>query len=161
MNIKLLDQKNWQEWKEIRLDALHHVPDAFASSFEEESLWSDEKFKLALDQNTIFGAFINNQLIGCAGFYQLNLLKTRHRGVIWGMYIKPEYRKKGIGEKLLDAIVKHAKPLVMQLHLTVVTTNEKAIKFYQQYGFKIYGIEPRSLKIGDHFYDEYFMFLSF
>lgn len=48
----------------------------------------------------------------------------------------------------------------MQLHLMVVTTNQMALKLYQKNGFRIYGTEPRSLKIGDIFYDEHMMVLE-
>ena len=32
--------------------------------------------------------------------------------------------------------------------------------FYQKQGFKIYGTEPRALKIGDTFFDEHLMILD-
>jgi ribosomal protein S18 acetylase RimI-like enzyme len=65
------------------------------------------------------------------------------------------YRRQGIGDALLKAVIAYAKDGVMQLHLTVVTTNQMALKLYQKNGFRIYGTEPRSLKIGDIFYDEH------
>jgi len=30
-------------------------------------------------------------------------------------------------------------------------------RLYERHGFKICGIEPRALKVGDRFYDEYLM----
>jgi ribosomal protein S18 acetylase RimI-like enzyme len=113
-----------------------------------------------LQRSPIFGAIQNNQLVGCAGFFICPLSKMSHRGVVFSMYIKNGYRGKGIGDALLKAVIAHAKDGVMQLHLTVVTTNQMALKLYQKNGFRIYGTEPRSLKIGDIFYDEHMMVLE-
>ncbi len=62
---------------------------------------------------------------------------------------------------LVEAIIIHAKNHVMQLHVTCVTINLKAIDLYQKHGFRIYGTEPRSIKIGDTFFDEHLMVLKF
>src|SRR5689334_2850210 len=161
MNIRLLNQEDWHSWKNLRLEALQKAPEAFGSSFEEESDWPDEKFKLSLKNSHIFGAFIDDQLIGCAGFYILDSLKGRHKGIFWGMYVKPKQRGSGVADSLVKTIITYAKPHIIQLHLTVVTTNQSAIKLYQKNGFRIYGTEPRSLKIGDQFYDEHLMVLKF
>jgi len=61
---------------------------------------------------------------------------------------------------MLEAVILYAQSRVLQLHLTVVTTNLGAIKLYQKHGFKIYGTEPRALKIGDVFFDEHLMVLD-
>ena len=58
-------------------------------------------------------------------------------------------------------MIAHAKKRVIQLHLTVVTSNTAAVKLYEKNGFRIYGTEPRSLKISDVFYDEHMMILEF
>ncbi len=160
MIIRLLENEDWKQFKTIRLEALLDCPEAFGSSFEEESNLSDEEFERNFKKSTIFGAYQNNQLVGCAGFFICSLSKMSHRGVIFSMYIKNGYRAQGIGNSLLKAVIKHAKNLVIQLHLTVVTTNQTALKLYQNNGFRIYGTEPRALKIGDQFHDEHMMVLE-
>ena len=160
MNIKLLTQEDWKSWKKIRLEALKNVPEAFDSSFEEESLLSDENFIENLKRSNIFGAFNDSDIIGCVGFYVLPSNKIKHRGMLWGMYVKSEYRGKMAADSLLNAAIQHAKGSVIQLHLTCVTTNISAVKFYQKHGFKVYGTEPRSLKVNSQFSDEFLMVLD-
>lgn len=160
MIIQLSKKEDWKQFKTIRLEALFTHPEAFGSSFEEESNLSDEEFEQNFKKSTIFGAIQNNQLVGCAGFFICPSSKMSHRGVVFSMYIKNGYRRQGIGDALLKAIIAYAKDGVMQLHLTVVTTNQMALKLYQKNGFRIYGTEPRSLKIGDTFYDEHMMVLE-
>jgi ribosomal protein S18 acetylase RimI-like enzyme len=160
MNIKGLTEEDWKIWKTLRLEALKDTPESFGSSLEEELAWSDSYFKDTLTKNDIFGVFLDDLLVSCACFYTLNSDKTKHRGVIWGMYTRPEYRGKGIASALIQTIIHHALSRVIQLHLTCVTTNPAALALYQKYGFMIYGTEPKALKIGDTFFDEYLMVLD-
>lgn len=81
MNLRLLTKNDWKLWKQIRLDALKNAPENFGSSFEEESNWSDLAFPESLVKNDIFGVFVNGEIVACAGFYILDSLKVRHRGV--------------------------------------------------------------------------------
>jgi len=160
MEIKLLTQNEWQSWKNIRLEALKNMPEAFGSSFEEESNLLDNDFQETLNKNNVFGAFHNDELIGCAAFRCLNSVKTRHRGILWGMYIKPEYRGVGVADNLLKTIILFAKTKVVQLHLTCVANNNSAVKFYLRNGFEIYGTASRALQIDKQYYDELLMVLT-
>ena len=160
MNIKRLTQADWKIWKELRLEALKSSPESFGSSYEEESNWSDSEFQNTLEKSHIFGAWQDNRLVSCAAFYSLNLNKTKHRGVLWGMYTKAEYRKQGLADALMKVIINHAKSKVIQLHLSCVTSNTTAVSFYQKHGFEIYGTEPRALKIGEAYFDEHLMVLD-
>jgi ribosomal protein S18 acetylase RimI-like enzyme/2-polyprenyl-3-methyl-5-hydroxy-6-metoxy-1,4-benzoquinol methylase len=156
----MLTQEDWEPWKLLRLEALKNSPESFGSSYEEEVNWPDLDFQNNLTNSDIFGVFVDNSLVSCAGFYSLNSAKTNHRGVIWGMYTRPECRGQGIASALIQTIINHAKSHVTQLHLTCVTSNLGAVAFYQKQGFKIYGTEPRALKIGDTFFDEHLMILD-
>lgn len=123
VRMRALNKKDWSVWKALRLEALKNAPEAFSSSFEAESQWPDERFEEVLTQNHLFGFFIDGQLAGIAGFYVMNQPKTKHRGVIWGIYVQPEYRRMNMANRLLTFLVIHAKAYVSQLHLTCVTTN--------------------------------------
>jgi ribosomal protein S18 acetylase RimI-like enzyme len=77
------------------------------------------------------------------------------------MYVAPTHRNKGIANLLVKTVIDHAKKCVLQLHATVVTSNQSALNLYEKNGFVIYGTEPRSLKIDSHFFDEHMMVLTF
>ncbi|MFO1259114.1 MAG: GNAT family N-acetyltransferase [Gammaproteobacteria bacterium] len=160
-DIRLLQSSDLQIWKTIRLEAVKAYPEAFGSSYEEESLYTEDDFKRGLTESDIFGVFSKNDLIGTVGFFKLKPLKMQHRGTMFGMYIKPEHRGHGAAAQLIQAIISHARQNVLQLHCRVVSENEIAIKFYQKYGFQIYGTEPRALKVDEKFHDEHLMVLKF
>ncbi|MBN9230371.1 MAG: GNAT family N-acetyltransferase [Legionella sp.] len=161
MKIRQLFDADWHLWKEIRLEALANSPESFGSSYEEEVFMSDTDFQNGLSKGYVLGAFVDDLLVSCAGFYTLNSLKTKHRGVLWGIYTRPDYRGKGIATALIQTLIQHARTCVTQLHLTCVVSNFVARAFYQKQGFRIYGTEPKALKINDTFYDEYLMVLDF
>ncbi len=159
--IRALNQSDWLDWRTLRLEALRTTPEAYGSSFEEESAWSAWEFQACIRRNTLFGAFFHDTLVGGAGFFIHSPLKTRHKGVMWGVYVQPAYRQQGLAGRLIETVIAHAKNCLEQLHLTCVTTNHIAFSLYQKYGFQLYGTEPNAIKVGDIYYDEYLMALNF
>lgn len=161
MDIRQLTDNDWEIWKAFRLIALKNAPEAFGSSLEEEQALPDRQFQDWLKRNVVLGAFIDEQLIGSAGYFMLEFSKEQHRGILFGVNVMPEHRNKGIAQQLVQQVIDLAKKVVIQLHLKVVSTNPSAIHAYEKCGFKYYGTEPRSLKIGERFYDENMMVLFF
>ena len=87
-------------------------------------------------------------------------VKLRHKGVLWGMYIRPEVRGTGLAAALVQRVVEHARTLVEEICLTVVASNASACRLYSVAGFKEYGLERRALKVGSEYYDELLMALT-
>ena len=148
-------------YRELRLEALLNAPAAFGSSYEAESTKSVEEFAGWMARSYIAGVFRGGALVGCAGFFRLDGTKTAHRGNIWGVYVRPEARGLGIAGVVLEDVIAHARRLVEQVHLSVVTDNSSARKLYERLGFTIYGTEPRSLCVEGRYYDEHMMVLRF
>lgn len=161
MNIRVLQFDDWEKWKILRKESITLCPTAFASSIEEELNLSDRQFQDWITRNVIFGAFAEDRLIGTAGFFQMELAKERHRGILFSVYVTPAHRKQGIAHQLVQHVIDEAKKRVIQLHLKVVSANASAVHLYQRHGFEVYGTELRSLKHQDRFYNEYLMVLRF
>ncbi len=159
MNIRVLQFDDWAAWKVLRMESILQCPESFASSTEEEQNLPDRQFQDWITKNIIFGAFVNDQLIGTAGFFRLELAKERHRGILFSVYVTPGERNKGIAHDLVEKVIEVAKQQVLQLHLKVVSCNASAVHLYHRHGFEVYGTEVHSLKIGERFYNEYLMVL--
>lgn len=159
--IRQLAPADWALWREIRLEAIQRHPEAFGGSYEDEALYTEATLKETLVNKTVFGAFIDNDLVGISGFLILASRKTQHRGNLFSVYVKGQYRGQGIADQLTEAVIQHARTKVLQLHCSVVTSNTSAIALYQRHGLTIYGTEPRSLKVDDRYYDEHLMVLRF
>jgi ribosomal protein S18 acetylase RimI-like enzyme len=88
--------------------------------------------------------------------------KQRHKGWIWGVFVAPEYRGKGVARALLVRLL-DILPELPELEcvlLKVATTQREARRLYMSVGFRAFGIEPRSLKVNDSYIDEEHMILD-
>ena len=64
-----------------------------------------------------------------------------------------EYWGCGIGGIMLETALRYAKEVgYEQVELEVVSSNTKAIKLYEKYGFKKYGTKPDNMKYSDGSY---------
>jgi ribosomal protein S18 acetylase RimI-like enzyme len=109
----------------------------------------------------LIGAFEEGAHVGTATFIRETGLKEQHKGHIYGVYVTAPYRRKGIGQSVIRALLNKAKedPSLEQVLLAVATRQEAAGQLYRRLGFEIYGIEPRALKIGSEYVDEAHMIL--
>ncbi len=108
------------------------------------------------------GAFDGEQLIGLCGFHSEGRLKTKHRGDIVQMYVKPDYAGKHVGPALLRKAIEKAflKPEIELVTLGVVNENARAIKVYERIGFREYGRIPHFFKSGTTYLGQRFMILD-
>jgi ribosomal protein S18 acetylase RimI-like enzyme len=156
IEIRLLTDRDAEAHWGVRLEALEREPHSFGETAEEPTVESAaERLAANPDDDFVFGAFHKGQLVGMAGFFRYQIAKARHKGRIWGVYVRANCRGKGIGRALLVALLERIKATlgVEQVSLTVVSGQEAARALYHSLGFKTYGIEPHSLKIGDRYFD--------
>ncbi|MFF2887312.1 GNAT family N-acetyltransferase [Paenibacillus sp. NPDC057967] len=149
-------------WWELRLEALRTSPEAFGSSYEEALETSPEAVRAKVQATAsqfVLGAYADGQLVGIAGFLRQTARKTRHKGMIWGVYVKSDYRKHGVGKGLIEEVIKQARRMegLEQIQLTVVTTNTGATQLYKSLGFQGYGLERNALIVDGKRYDEQWM----
>lgn len=138
-------------------------PDAFASSIEEER---DRALDAFADRITrpppaaTFGAFDAARLVGMAGVYAHTGLKTRHGGVLWGVYVRPAWRGSGLAERLLRTAIDHAGGQGLEvLELTVARDNRPALTLYERLGFSPFGVREDALKVDGRYVAEVLMAL--
>jgi ribosomal protein S18 acetylase RimI-like enzyme len=160
IEVRRLTPADAARYREIRLAGLNNNPEAFGSTFEGESLKPLSSFAERLRSSAIFGALRDEKLLGIAGFAFREGAKEAHKGLLWGMYVRPDARKSGVGRRLVEAVIEFARQHVEILQLSVVSDNEPARRLYARLGFVEYGLEKDSLKHGDTYYDEILMALD-
>ncbi|MDQ1407990.1 MAG: hypothetical protein QOG55_3619 [Acidobacteriaceae bacterium] len=167
MEIRLFTEQDAQALWDLRMLALQTDPWSFVDSPEELRAISVEEFaaRLRADhaENFIVGAFEQQTAVGMVGCYQEVPLKRRHKAWIWGVFVNPSARGRGIAKSLMQAAIKRAKsiPELEMLLLTVGVGQPAPRKLYESLGFRSFGIEPRGLKIGNESHDEENMVLEF
>ena len=167
MEIRLFTEQDAQALWDLRVLALETDPWSFVDSPEELRAISAEEFaaRLRADhaENFIVGAFEHDSAVGMVGCYQEVPLKRRHKAWIWGVFVTPSARGRGIAKSLMRAAIQRAKSItgLEMLLLTVGVGQPVPRKLYESLGFRSFGIEPRGLKIGNESHDEENMVLEF
>ncbi len=156
------------EYKRIRLEALKLNPSAFAENakdFEKKTL---EEIYTEIARWKEMGGFalgafsLEGNLVGMIGVGRSSYNKLNHRGHVWGVYVTPPARGAGVARALFDRLVERARKNegLVQLDIEAVTSNQTALKLYQSVGFELCGTQPRALKVGSEYFDEYLLVLK-
>lgn len=166
MEIRALTEADADAFRRVRLRALREHPEAFRRAPEEADSLETLKRRLGTagrgGEEFVLGAFDAGDLVGIVGCRREDGVKCRHVAVIWGMYVTPEARGRGVGRRLLEHAVARARhwPAMDHLWLSVVTTQAPARRLYAACGFRVIGLHPRTIRVGERGYDEELMVLD-
>ena len=157
LTVRRLGEVDVDDYRAIRLEALERAPEAFGSTLAREQAFSQPQFVARLTGGLVFGAFEGETLAGIAGLVIEAGEKQRHKGTLFGMYVRPGARGRGVGRALVEAVLAAAEGVVEQVLLAVVEGNAEARRLYERCGFSAYGVEPRALKFRGRYFDEVLM----
>ena len=105
--IKSLPESRWKEYRNLRLESLRNDPLAYGIAIEDEINLSEEEWRSRIS-NCLF-AFDENRIIGMISFKYEELTKMKHIAWINDVYVKTEYRGKGIGSMLMEEAIRKIK----------------------------------------------------
>lgn len=159
MEIRRVSLAEAPAFRALRLEALRDHPADFGSDFGEESVLPLSHFVGQLADSHVVGAFLDGQLVGIIGLEFLRKPKERHRVFLWGVYVRPEGRGRGVAAPLLDAALAVAFTRGTQVHLGVRVGNTVAERLYLSRGFRRYGVEPNAGQIDGTPHDDALMVL--
>lgn len=156
--IRRLGAADAPAFRALRLEGLAAHPAAFGASWETEAEQPLAWFSQRLARNTVFGGHAGDGgLAGIAGFTVPDAPKLRHKGTLWGMYVRPAARGTGLARALLARVLDDARGVVEEVRLSVVPSNTSAVRLYEAAGFEAYGCERRALWVADAYHDELLM----
>ena len=131
---------------------------SFTVGQEAEFLKARSESKNAIE----IAAFVDGRIVGTAGIDPIgDKEKLRHRAE-FGVSVAKEFWGLGIGKELLNSCIECARKAgFVQLELSVIAENERAIAMYKKAGFKEYGRNPKGFKKRpDGFQELVYMFLE-
>jgi len=144
-------------YRALMLHAYAVAADAFTSTAQERAAeplsWWLARIADPRGLSHVFGAFLDEQLVGTVTVEFAAKPKTRHKAHLIGMFVAPAARGCGLGRGLLQAALGliAERPGIRVVTLTVTEGNEHAIALYESLGFKRFGVEPLAIAVQDGF----------
>lgn len=109
------------------------------------------------ERGLLIVAQVNGKVVGMGHLTKGKWEKNRHVGFL-GMVILKEFREIGIGTAMMDYMMRWAgQEQLEKISLSVFSTNKRAIRLYQKFGFELEGTIKRQYKIEGKYVDELFM----
>lgn len=106
------------------------------------------------NNNTIFNILNDKKEI--IGMIKFCIDRYNQMSNICGIYIEEKYHNKGYGAKAMKEFMRFVKTRFNRVELN--TSSKRLVKFYEQFGFKLYGTATKRLRLPDEkLYDDYFM----
>jgi ribosomal protein S18 acetylase RimI-like enzyme len=163
LEIRPLAAPDAAAFRQIRLQAISDSPSAVWPTHQEEARRTVKEIEariLRTDTQVVFGAFTDKELVGIAGLRREPLEQVRHKAVLWGVFISPNWRREGLARKLFARVQSFAREEgALQIQLCVNAENVRARNLYRSLGFESFGVEPRAMRVGDKSFAEEHMVL--
>lgn len=157
MEYRKITADDAKAFRELRVEMCTLHPEAFGQSPEEVLSRPDDDFIKFISPSTDFpqkfvlGTFDNGKLVGSVGLFRNESAKERHRAWIWTVFVKPEYRGKGISRQLMQYTIDEARKIegLECLVLEVGSTQTSARVLYTAVGFHTIGLDRKAYKLAD------------
>lgn len=156
MSFKILyaDPKYFESFRQT-LDSVAKE-NIYIEMTEAKSIEETSKFQLSLIERNLpvfYAINENDEVVGWADITPLLSPRLAHRGTL-GMGIRSSYRGQGIGQRLLQQALDHAKLIGLEkVELTVYTSNTGAQALYKKLGFKEVGFIKHYRKLNERYFD--------
>lgn len=113
--------------------SLRNLPEAVSKKFQ-SSLFKDH-----IEEPRVFSVKAEGEIIG---WMELSLEKWNNRLRIWELLVREDFRRKGIGSKLVNRAVEVAREKrARMIVLETQSCNVSAIGFYLRHGFELIGFD--------------------
>jgi len=140
IELRVLTPDDWRTWRALRLAALAEAPEAFGSQLadwqgqgDREERW---RARLSIPGSYNVVAVLDGQPAGMGS----GVLEGEGTAELISMWVCPQARGKGIGDRLIAAVERWARQAGMTtLRLSVADDNEPAAALYQRHGLRLTG----------------------
>lgn len=158
MEIRRLTTAHAAGYRAIMLQGYAQEPETFIATVPEREPLPLEWWACRVSDDPdstqrVFGAFVEDRLIGVAGLRREQRPRTLHKSSLFGLFVLPQFRDRGIARALVEAVLEEARsmPATRVVRLTVTESNGAALRLYESCGFRPFGTEPMAVKMDERF----------
>jgi len=142
VEIRPARREEWGRVRDLRLRSLSDAPDAFGSTLEREREHGEAEWIEWVEgwedaTNVLYVAEDGDTWIGTAVGSRTGQEADAH---LYGMWVDPAWRARGIGARLVDQVAVWARSWgARSLILAITETNAGAAAFFERLGFAVTG----------------------
>ena len=148
ISLKLLNEDDWRQFSEIRLKALQTDPSVFGSNYALESEFTEDDWRgrLRSENSAIFMILANETPIGMTGISVFRDDPTGKTAILWGSWLDPEFRQKGLSKLMYEARLEwaRARPSIERIIVSHRASNVASKYANQKHGFVFTGTHEKS-----------------
>jgi GNAT superfamily N-acetyltransferase len=133
LEVRAVTGDDWPLLRDVRLRALADTPDAFSSTHAQAAALDEAAWRQRAGNGglTLF-AIDDGTPVAMGGAFAPDDQPTVH---VWGMWTDPAVRGRGVGARLLDALLAWCRPSYDEVRLQVTQGNDGARRLYLSRGF--------------------------
>lgn len=136
ISVRLLDEENWSEYRDVRLRALKESPEAFVASADEEESYPESRWRDRMNRSRRLLAEEEGTVLGVVSVGS-HKIEEDGVGELFGLWVEPARRGSGVARRLLEAAAAQARAdELKQLVYWVGTDNGRAVAFASSFGFR-------------------------
>lgn len=107
-----------------------------------DQAWQQREFARHFDPENITVAVVDGKPVGYC-----HVEEQAHELFIRMLLLRPDYQGRGIGTRLLNAVIESAQAQSKGVSLQVFKLNKRARKFYERHGFRVDSTTPDSIRM--------------
>ena len=131
-----LNEDQWSALREMRLSALRESPRMFLSTEEREKTWERPDWEEEFKRGVWYFGEVSDQAVGLIGVTR-EPNSPPDECYIEYMWISPRYRRQGMGEHMLTALLDILRESgTRTVRLWVLDGNDIAFRLYERLGFE-------------------------
>jgi RimJ/RimL family protein N-acetyltransferase len=138
-SIRKLEESDWRLFADVRLLALQTDPKVFGSTYEREVAFLEPEWRSQLSNSAcgIFAVFDDDGPVGITGVAVDREDTSKKTALLWGSWLRPDSRGKGLSKLLYEARIAWAKnqPGVERIIVSHRESNVASKFANQKFGF--------------------------
>lgn len=130
--LRVITSEDWSDFRAVRLSALADSPDAFGATLEQAAAHAEAVWRERADAGPVVLAYDAGRVTGMGG---LSLPQGSPDAFVWGMWVEPASRGRGIGARVLRELLRWSQGEHRVVYLHVTDGNAGARRLYEAHGF--------------------------